>query len=380
MNLVNETNALEGEDRESQLEPIAFGFDHTLSFDLSLEHVLSQASCKPSKVLPLSSTLHELVIALACSRLSDMSSRDNLWPSLGSKLGNGATFQVERREAQGRKLVAVKHIQRDGVGSGQFSYTGLTRKRLDDVLLEVQVLCHLNLLHHENVVELLGYGWEEGPIPYLVLELADLGTLDVFLQEHALSWSQKELTLVQLASGLELLHACGIIHGDIKLENLLVFSKSSQGFVAKFADFGFCIPDTATVGVYHGTRIFNPPEMRSSYYETYASQQNYYLEMADIYSYGLAAWEIAHDGRRFYSVESIGIEPQDVGMALSFLSEMDAANQEILDYAIVFVEDLGLPETLATSFTKVLELALKRDPQSRSSIRDIRRVMDPEDE
>jgi serine/threonine protein kinase len=244
------------------------------------------------------------------------------------------------------------------------------------VFLEVRVLLHLNSLQHPSVVELLGYGWDLGPLPYLVLELADLGSLNNFLQENPLSWSQKELTMVQLASGLEMLHSCEIIHGDIKLENILVFSAPPNGFIAKLADFGFCLSDTLGAEVYHGTRVLNAPEMR--YHNTkdiFKSKP----EVADVYSYGLAAWEIANDGRRYYSADPIGIDSQDVDKALCFLSDMDMANQEILTYAIEFVISLSLPETLANQFTAVLRMALQRDPQSRSGIREIRQHMDPED-
>ena len=349
--------------------------EYAYSFDPSSNRDVSRASTKP-KATPRSSTLQDLVIKLASSDLSDLSSNNRLLPSIGSQLGNGATFQVERREAMGEKLVAVKHIQRDIMGGGQYSYTALTRERLEDVFREVRVLLHLNSLQHPSVVELLGYGWDQGPLPYLVLELADLGSLDNFLQENLLSWSQKELTMVQLASGLEMLHACEIIHGDIKLENILVFSEPPHGFIAKLADFGFCLSDTLGAEVYHGTRVLNAPEIRY-HNKKYALKSK--PEMADVYSYGLAVWEIANDGRRFYSASPIGIDAQDVDKALWFLSEMDLADQEILTYAIEFVASLSLPKTLASQFTAILRMALQRDPQSRSGIREIRQVMDPEE-
>lgn len=142
--------------------------------------------------------------------------------------------------------------------------TGSTRKGLDDVLLEVQVLCHLNTLHHGNIIELVGYGWNEGPLSFLVLEYADLGSLDAFLHENPLSWVQKELTLIQLASRLDLIHECGIIHGNIKLENILVFSKAPHGFVPKYSDFDFCLAETLGIDSYYGTRVPNPPELRNT--------------------------------------------------------------------------------------------------------------------
>ncbi|KAH7069402.1 hypothetical protein FB567DRAFT_554950 [Paraphoma chrysanthemicola] len=358
-------------------EPFRLLSQYGSRLELSAKQLVSRIANTES--LPLSSTLQDLVITLSCSRLTDLSIKDRLWPSLGSHLGQGATFVVEQREAMGRRLVAVKHIQRDGFGSWQSSYNGLTGKRLDDVLLEVQVLCHLNTLHHENIVELLGYGWDAGPLPFLVLELADLGSLDAFLQRNELSWSQKELTLIQLASGLELLHACGIIHGDIKLENILVFSKEPDGFVPKYADFGFCLAETLGADAYHGTRVLNPPEIRNLQIKA-TLQSPYEFEMADVYSYGIAAWEIANDGHRFYTTGPIGIDAEDVGKALAFLFDLDTSKEELLTYGVSFIQGLDLPEAIANPVIEVLTLAIQRDPNSRSSIRDIRQVLDPDDD
>jgi serine/threonine protein kinase len=352
---------------------------HAFSLDLSPNELFRYMSSKPAKTSPSSSALQDLAIKLACSQLSDMSINQRLWPSSSSQLGIGATFQVESREAKGKKLVAVKHIKRDSADEEQFSYTAPTRERLDDVLLEVQVLLHLKTLQHPNIVEIVGFGWDEGPLPYLVLELADLGSLDKFLNEHELSWSQKELTMIQLASGLEMLHACEIIHGDIKLENVLVFSKEPYGFVAKLADFGFCLANTLGIEVYHGTSVFNPPEMCSGA-RTSLSNLDYSFEMADVYSYGLVAWEIVNDGGRFYSTSAIGIDPQHSNEALLFLSDLDSTKQELFPYAWKYVESLSLPETLASPLLKILEMSLRRDWGSRSEIREIREVMDLDEE
>jgi serine/threonine protein kinase len=327
------------------------------------------------------STLHELVIKLACSNLSDVSIDDTLYPAIGAQLGTGATFSVESREAKGRKLVAVKHIEKTLLATSGYSCTGPTRKRLEAVLLEVYALLHLGSLQHRNIVELLGFGWDEGPLPYLVLEFADLGTLDGFLAKNELSSSQKEQIMLYLASGLELIHACGIIHGDVKLENILVFSDPPNGFNVKYADFGFCCSDTLGRREYHGTSVFNAPEIRRQVGRPAAETEHDFKE-ADVYSYGLAAWEIANDGRRYYSVDAIGIslEESHAERALSFLSELDSKNQELFKFAVMFLQDLELPPSISAPLSTVMEMSLQRDPLSRAEIRDIRLVLDPENE
>lgn len=327
------------------------------------------------------STLHELVIKLACSNLSDVSIDDIIYPAIGTQLGSGATFSVESKEARGKRLVAIKHIKKTVLATSRYSYTGPTRKRLEAVLLEVYALIHLGSLQHRNIVELLGFGWDEGPLPYLVLELADLGTLDGFLAKNELSWSQKEQVMLYLASGLELIHACGIIHGDVKLENILVFSEPPNGFNVKYADFGFCCSDALGRREYHGTSVLNAPEIRCQLGLPAAETENDFEE-ADVYSYGLAAWEIANDGRRYYFVDAIGISPEEghTERALSFLSELDSKNQELFPLAVMFLQDLYLPPSIHASLSTVMEMSLQRDSSSRAEIRDVRLVLDPENE
>ena len=46
--------------------------------------------------------------------------------------------------------------------------------------------------------------------------------------------------LLDIASGLDYLHAMGVVHGDLKTANVLLkgSAKDARGFVCKLADFG----------------------------------------------------------------------------------------------------------------------------------------------
>lgn len=73
--------------------------------------------------------------------------------------------------------------------------------------------------------------------------------------------------LLDIASGMEYIHGKNIIHGDLKLENVLVKEAPSMpnGFVVKIADFGLCtIIDTAQTHVSdfkRGTPFYAAPEV-----------------------------------------------------------------------------------------------------------------------
>ena len=343
--------------------------------------VSAQPAKVPAKPCHPISTLQNLVIKLACSHLSDLSINERLYPAIGANLGAGATFSVERREAKGRKLVAVKHIQQDRSGPNGYSYSAQTRQRLEAVLTEVQALLHLGSLQHPNIIELLGFGWDEGALPYITLEFADLGTLDKFLAGNPLSWPQKEQIMVHLASALELIHACEIIHGDVKLENILVFSDEPNGFNVKLADFGFCCSDVLGQDVYRGTTVMNAPEIRSQRSNNILKTAIDF-QKADIYSYGLAVWEIVSNGKRFYSTHPINISLSEghIERALYFLSGIDSKGSDLSNLVVTYLQSLLLPDAISNRLETVLRMSLARNPLDRPEIRDIRLELDPEDE
>jgi serine/threonine protein kinase len=50
---------------------------------------------------------------------------------------------------------------------------------------------------------------------YLVIEYADSGTLNIYLEEHELDWNDKCQLALQLASAVSYLHEVDIIHKDL---------------------------------------------------------------------------------------------------------------------------------------------------------------------
>ena len=73
-------------------------------------------------------------------------------------------------------------------------------------------------------------------------ELVDGGTLKAWVQHETRTWKQIVDMLVGVADGLAVAHAAGILHRDIKPDNILV---SKSGY-AKLADFGLAKLDAAT--------------------------------------------------------------------------------------------------------------------------------------
>ena len=59
----------------------------------------------------------------------------------------------------------------------------------------------------------------------LVLEYADGGTLNTYLNEHfnELDWNDKYQLALQLASAVECMHDCDIVHRDLVIINFHLF-------------------------------------------------------------------------------------------------------------------------------------------------------------
>jgi serine/threonine protein kinase len=146
---------------------------------------------------------------------------------------------------------------------------GALQLDISTALRELQILGHPVLSKHANIVHLVGVTWEEelpeynlGLNPALLLDFADLGTLgDVLQQEQPLSLEEKLEVCYDVGKALTSLHECGIIHGDVKAENVLVRSRGERKWTAKLADFDLSLIDPKTPQRLPGRTLpWNAPE------------------------------------------------------------------------------------------------------------------------
>jgi serine/threonine protein kinase len=85
---------------------------------------------------------------------------------------------------------------------------------LKSIQLEIQILSHRPIRDCQNIVTLLGFGWEKEPVvPFICLEYATFGALDEYVQEVTLLPAEKLELCVQISLGLHVLHRSGVIHG-----------------------------------------------------------------------------------------------------------------------------------------------------------------------
>lgn len=142
-------------------------------------------------------------------------------------LGEGGFGHVYRGRLQGSgQAIAVKQLDRNGLQGN--------REFLVEVLM-------LSLLHHPNLVNLIGY-CADGDQRLLVYEFMPLGSLEDHLLDlppdrEPLDWNTRMKIAAGAARGLEFLHDKAnppVIYRDFKSSNILL----GEGFQPKLSDFG----------------------------------------------------------------------------------------------------------------------------------------------
>ncbi|MGI8410816.1 MAG: protein kinase domain-containing protein [Pyrinomonadaceae bacterium] len=180
------------------------------------------------------------------------------------------------REQLGRGSYAEIFVARDTLASPQSPHTLVAIKALNvflqddlDTDLERTLVENfqneavaLDRVRHPNIISRLGHGTARdlhGTVfHYLVLEYLEGGDLQRACREKNLSLKNSLKYIEQVCAGLRHAHRNGIIHRDIKPQNLLL-TKDLE--TVKIADFGVArIHQTDSPITRVGTNIYAPPE------------------------------------------------------------------------------------------------------------------------
>lgn len=139
-------------------------------------------------------------------------------------------------------------------------------------------------LNHQNIVSIFDFG-RDGDIVYIVLQYVDGASLKELITKRAPFDNDIILdAAIQVAEGLAEAHRGGIVHRDIKPQNILITRQS----VVKVTDFGIARvakSDTLTGG---------SGSMGSVHYSSPEQARNGYLDhTTDVYSLGVCMYEMA---------------------------------------------------------------------------------------
>ncbi|PAN18793.1 hypothetical protein PAHAL_3G226300 [Panicum hallii] len=202
--------------------------------------------------------------------------------SLENMLGEGGFGRVYRGYTRDTmEAIAVKQLDKDGLQGN--------REFLVEVLM-------LSLLHHPNLVTLLGYSTDCDQ-RILVYEFMPLGSLqdhllDLTPNSQPLSWNTRMKIAVDAARGIEYLHEVAnppVIYRDLKASNILL----DGNFNAKLSDFGLAKLGPSGDKSHVSTRVMGTYGYCAPEY----AMTGKLTKTSDIYSFGVVLLELI-TGRR----------------------------------------------------------------------------------
>lgn len=166
-------------------------------------------------------------------------------------------------------------------------------------------------LNHPNVIGLYQFG-EKGSSPYIVMEYIEGVSLDKMIRLHPLGVPEIIQIAKQILQGLAVAHEAGIVHRDVKPENVLV----DKDLNVKLLDFGIAKVHfdqrsvNTSMDVLIGTMNYVAPEIVAG---KMASRQS------DIYSAGLTIFYMLQGSNPFDGRNNLAvlekIRTQDVRFA-----------------------------------------------------------------
>eukprot|EP01061_Rhynchopus_euleeides_P011285 TRINITY_DN20864_c0_g2_i1.p1 TRINITY_DN20864_c0_g2~~TRINITY_DN20864_c0_g2_i1.p1 ORF type:complete len:446 (+),score=112.39 TRINITY_DN20864_c0_g2_i1:87-1340(+) len=249
------------------------------------------------------------------------------------------------------------------------------------LLREVELMIHFTLNEAVEVVSLSDFLLPEGYFDalYFVMPLLKLSLRDLFaVQPRHFSDPYNRMCLMhQLLTGVHCLHAAGVMHRDLKPDNILLHEDGT----ALIGDFGLAreIPESATEVLtgYRVTRWYRAPEI--------VMGANMYTPAVDIWSAGCVMAEVLNVGRLqsgrprdtvlfWTNVHEAGMMPH-MKVVFNILGHNPATGSDGFKSAAVSTFLRGVPQqpsTLQDTFPDdttrdLLESLLQFDPSRRPS-------------
>lgn len=180
------------------------------------------------------------------------------------------------------------------------------RRVFSSMATELQILRDTELRRHPNIISLLGVCWYpdlDRITPVFVLEAATLGDLENFFSGTALTPIEEIRLCTDIARGLHAIHERGIIHCDLKPQNILIFEQGEGHYIAKLADFGSSLllsDQIVAMSSIGGTKAWQAPEVCE------LSTSNG-LILAEVYSLGMVFWYAFTNGSSAVILDSCDI-------------------------------------------------------------------------
>ncbi len=211
--------------------------------------------------------------------------------------GMGAVFRGHHLGLHRDVAIKVLHpsLTRDPEISARFDREARSASRLD----------------HPNCLQVTDYGTTEHDMKFMVMQLLDGGELTRLLGRPMPATRALELAL-QVCRGLEHAHGQGVIHRDVKPENIFVTRDHEDRETLKLVDFGIAKIAGGSATDQHKTRaglVFGTPAYMSPEQAAGVEAD----ERADLYSLGIILYEMIAGRPPFTADDPVALVRMQVG-------------------------------------------------------------------
>jgi serine/threonine-protein kinase len=202
----------------------------------------------------------------------------------------------------GRTLAARYRLVRQ-LGSGGMAVVYLARHVLIERLSAIKILrpdlamnpSHrerflrearaVNRINHPNIVEITDFG-DDGGFVFLVMEYIEGESLMTMLERGPLEWARAVHIALQIVSALGRAHELGVIHRDLKPDNVLLLARDGSDFV-KLTDFGIAKIVDAPALTFSEQLFGTPGYISPEYIEGGTASP-----LGDLYALGIVIYEM----------------------------------------------------------------------------------------
>ena len=200
-------------------------------------------------------------------------------------IGSGGMADVYKaKDREQDRFVAIKVLRREYYENDTF---------VKKFVAEAEATANIS---HPNIVAIYDAEYRDG-VHYIVMELAEGMTLKQYIRRYGRLSARETVDIaIQIAQALKAAHKHGIIHRDIKPQNIIV-SDSGKAMVTDFGIAKVATMDTISSNAMGSVHYICPEQARGGFTDA----------RSDIYSLGITIYEMATGKVPFDGENSVAI-------------------------------------------------------------------------